>query len=95
MTIAAPFIVANYVAFFACLYMFGTVADGDGNAVQGTWSHFYFSAVTFTTLGYGNLVPVGFLAELVAVIEAVTGFFGGALLVAVLVYVAIGRAEHE
>jgi hypothetical protein len=44
----------------------------------------YFSVVTFTTLGYGDLVPVG-VSRLVAAIEAFAGSFTLALFVVVFV----------
>jgi hypothetical protein len=44
----------------------------------------YFSVVTFTTLGYGDLVPMGF-ARLFAAIEAFLGSFTLALFVVVFV----------
>jgi hypothetical protein len=28
--ISIPFLILNYIAIFACLYMFGSVADGKG-----------------------------------------------------------------
>ncbi|WP_283788118.1 ion channel [Bermanella sp. WJH001] len=44
----------------------------------------YFSVVTFTTLGYGDLVPIGF-SRMLAAIEAFTGSFTLALFVVVFV----------
>jgi len=44
----------------------------------------YYSVVTFTTLGYGDFIPVGF-SRLVAAIEAFTGSFTIALFVVVFV----------
>ncbi len=44
----------------------------------------YFSVVTFTTLGYGDLVPIGF-SRMVAAIEAFAGSFTLALFVVVFV----------
>jgi len=44
----------------------------------------YYSVVTFTTLGYGDFLPVGF-SRLVAAIEAFTGSFTIALFVVVFV----------
>ncbi len=44
----------------------------------------YYSVVTFTTLGYGDFIPVG-LSRLVAAIEAFTGSFTIALFVVVFV----------
>ncbi len=93
--VAIPFIVINYVAVFACLYMFGAVVDGDGNQIAGTWSHFYFSAVTLTTLGYGNLTPAGMFSEVVATIEAIVGFMGFAVMAGVIGSIAIKRVELD
>ena len=47
----------------------------------------YFSVVTFTTLGYGDLVPVGPVgpSRVIAAIEAFTGSFTLALFVVVFV----------
>ena len=48
------------------------------------FSTIYFSVVTFTTLGYGDIQPVG-LSRLVATIEAFIGSFALALYVVVFV----------
>ncbi|CCQ12360.1 Kef-type K+ transport system, predicted NAD-binding component [Pseudoalteromonas luteoviolacea B = ATCC 29581] len=45
---------------------------------------FYFSVVTFTTLGYGDITPVG-ISRLIAAVEAFTGSFTLALFVVVFV----------
>lgn len=45
----------------------------------------YFSFVTLTTLGYGDIVPVRPMAEILVVLEAVTGMFYLAVIVASLV----------
>jgi hypothetical protein len=47
---------------------------------------FYFSSVTFTTLGYGDLQPVGF-SHILAMVQSATG----ALLIALLIFV-FGRS---
>ncbi len=62
---------------FACIYSLigieylqgiqpSTFAENFGQA-------FFFSAQTFTTVGYGHISPVGFLASFVASIEALFG----------------------
>ncbi len=38
------------------------------------WEAFYFSVITFTTVGYGDFTPVG-LSKLVVIIEALCGLF--------------------
>lgn len=45
----------------------------------------YFSFVTLTTLGYGDMVPVSPLARVIVILEAVTGMFYLAIVVATLV----------
>lgn len=44
----------------------------------------YYSVVTFTTLGYGDFIPIGF-SRLIAALEAFTGSFTIALFVVVFV----------
>lgn len=55
---------------FALLDLFGNVA-----LKVGHWYDFiYFSTTTFTTLGYGDIVPTSFIGKVIANIEAFTGF---------------------
>ena len=60
------------------------IASIDGLAVLG--KNIYFSLVTFTTLGYGDIQPIGATASMLAGLEA----FFGAMLVALVVFV-LGR----
>jgi inward rectifier potassium channel len=77
-------LVAFYIAFnsfFAMMYMLIGVENLQGTPVQsGTFAHFlhafYFSAQTFTTVGYGAISPMGNPANLVASFEAMTGLVG-------------------
>lgn len=55
-------------------------------------SHRYFSFVTLTTLGYGDIVPATPLARILAVLEATTGVLCVAITVARLV-AAYQRAD--
>lgn len=52
--------------------------------ISALLNSFYFSVVTFTTLGYGDITPVG-LSRFIASIEAFTGSFSLALFVVVFV----------
>jgi hypothetical protein len=54
-------------------------------AIEGFERAFYFSMVTFTTLGYGDIQPVTAYARLVSVMEAVVGQLYLVVLVARLV----------
>lgn len=58
----------------------GSVGHGATVVLKGI----YFSVVTFTTLGYGNLVPVSELGRYIAAFEAVLGSLLTAIFVAVL-----------
>jgi Ion channel len=63
--------------FFAFAYeVTGQLQTGPfyGTAGHGTLSeNLFFSFVTMTTVGYGNLVPAGNPGQMFAVLEAVTG----------------------
>lgn len=80
---------------FALMYFFaGLSFSGESLGFDpslGVWdntkvffSSLYFSVVTFTTLGYGDLAPVGF-ARALAALEAFIGSFTLALFVVVFV----------
>jgi hypothetical protein len=65
------------IMFFAAGYAAVHAIDGAG-AIKGM-SHpefldlLYFSAITYTTVGYGDLVPVGAL-RVIAAVESLAGF---------------------
>ncbi|HEV2236832.1 MAG TPA: potassium channel family protein [Ktedonobacterales bacterium] len=58
-------------------------------------TYLYFSGVTFVTLGYGDVVPLGALGKLVAVAEAGSGFAFLALVIGYVpvIYQAFSRRE--
>ncbi len=66
------------VIFFGWLYSLVGVDYGE----HKTWlSPFYYSVVTLTTLGYGDVVPASTEAQIIAMIEVITGYImlGGLL----------------
>lgn len=82
------------IACAICYFLFG-INYNDGLiqfSSQATWSEnlstllncIYFSVVTFTTLGYGDITPTG-ITRLIATVEAFTGSFSLALFVVVFV----------
>jgi hypothetical protein len=93
--ISVPFIILNYISLFACLYMFGSVVDVSGNEIQGTWKHFYFSTVTLTTLGYGNIVPNDIFSEIIAALQSIIGFMGFAVFAGIVASIALKRVELQ
>lgn len=86
------FVFSIFTVFInACLYFLfgiqsaeGMVMLGQGNNLMAFGNCLYYSTVTFTTLGYGDLVPVG-ISRLFAALEAFTGSFTMALFVVVFV----------
>ncbi len=68
---------AMEIGFFACGY--AAILEVPGGGAIGGMPHpafldlMYFSAITYTTVGYGDLVPMGSLRFLAAV-ESLAGF---------------------
>jgi hypothetical protein len=56
---------------------------------------YYFSFVTLTTLGYGDILPVSRLARSLATMEAIVGQLYLAVVVASLVGIQISTRSHR
>lgn len=76
----------------------------DPNAFSGieaaTWQEnfstvAYYSFVTLTTLGYGDILPKNHLAEFFAYMEAIIGVFYMAIIVATLISLGISRIDQK
>ena len=67
-----------FVSLFAWLY---TLCDVDYGKYDNWIGPFYYSVVTITTLGYGDIVPASPAARIIAMIEVVFGYImlGGLL----------------
>jgi hypothetical protein len=63
--------------------------SGPVSAADGPRAFFYFSFLTLTTVGYGDVLPVHPVARSLAMLEAVTGPLYLAILVARLVSLAV------
>lgn len=63
--------------------------SGAISAVDGPRAFYYFSFVTLTTVGYGDVLPVHPVARSLALLEAVTGSLYLAILVARLVSLSV------
>src|SRR5881409_4404101 len=68
-----------------------------GTRSMSGFTGFYFSFVTLSTVGYGDITPVSRIARMLAAMEAMTGLLYVAVLIARLVslYSAPGPAEHR
>lgn len=63
-----------------------------GTAIEARWGQMqYFSFMTLSTLGYGDVLPITPLTRLLACMEAICGQFYLAILVAGLVSVRVGQ----
>lgn len=84
-------IVISYVvlnALFAGLYLLAGVeslSGSPGEPFSAQFAHaFFFSVQTFTTVGYGSISPNGYLTNIIASLEAMTGLLGFALATGVM-----------
>ena len=55
----------------------------------------YFSFVTLTTVGYGDITPVSSVARTLAILEALTGQLDPASLLARLVALEVGSRNNR
>ncbi len=73
---------------FACIYLGIGISHLNGMEAasdsQKFGEAFFFSAQTFTTVGYGRINPVGFSASLTASLEALVGLMSFALVTGLL-----------
>ena len=80
------FVLILFVIFyFSVIYWDNIFINSSGNLILSLdfSSAFLFSGITFTTIGYGNMVPQDESLQLLAVIEGLIGICaGGAILVA-------------
>ncbi|MBV9772161.1 MAG: hypothetical protein JOZ32_21490, partial [Bryobacterales bacterium] len=67
------FLAVNFV--FACLYLLIGIEHlkGHESGMSAFTNAFFFSVHTLTTVGYGNVYPEGFIANLISATEATTG----------------------
>jgi inward rectifier potassium channel len=70
-------------AVFACLYVLcgpGALQVAAGSELSSPFLRaFFFSIHTFSTIGYGNIIPVGLAANVVVAVESLFGLLGFAL----------------
>lgn len=78
--------------FFAVLYVITGVEHLKGIETKAEYflNAFYFSVQTFTTVGYGGIVPEGIITNLISSFEALTGWMTFALITGLL----YGRFSH-
>ena len=81
MVVFAAYFAVNLL-FATCYYLLGPEAlrgAAVGSDRHRFWTDFFFSAHTLTTVGYGNVSPASLGANVLSVIEALSGLLGVAL----------------
>ena len=73
------FYVGINLVFAGAYYLLGSDALQGNIQTSAFLRDFFFSIHSFATIGYGNIVPVGVLANLVVAFEALVGLLGFAL----------------
>ena len=68
---------------------------GQANDIDQIWDYFYFSFVTLTTLGFGDISPTLPIARSLTYLEAICGQFYLAILVSTLVGAYIAESERK
>jgi hypothetical protein len=89
--------------FFAFIYLaFDLILPGAFNYVghevvllSNVRDHFYFSYVTLSTLGYGDIVPLLPIPKLIAMLEAIAGQVYLVVMVAMLVGTHVSKMSYE
>ena len=71
---------------------FAFTVPGAGKPVMNGQTAFYYSYVTLSTVGYGDIVPVSPLARTMSMTEAITGLLYTAVLIARLVALQTSNA---
>lgn len=80
--VAAFYVIVNFI--FALLYYTIGMEYLDGISATGSewikfWKAYFFSAQTFTTVGYGHISPNGFMTSSLAAGEALVGLLSFAI----------------
>ena len=68
--------------------------NGGGQSING-FTGFYFSFITLSTVGYGDITPVSRFARWLAALEAMTGLLYVAVLIARLVSLYSAAKSHD
>jgi uncharacterized protein YjbI with pentapeptide repeats len=88
-SLGRPLLYAALLCFlFGLIYMFDMrlgwgLIEYSGSS-QSPLTPFYFSIVTYTTLGYGDVLPLNWLGELLVMLEVVFGYTTLGLLLSIL-----------
>ncbi len=80
------------ILLFSVIYYAASKLGYEIKPVENFIDYFYFSVVTATTLGYGDIVPSGWLIKLISIIEVT---FGVVFLTAILTVILAFRHPED
>jgi inward rectifier potassium channel len=83
-----------FAGIYLLIGMTHLVGAATSSTFQSILSALFFSAHTFTTVGYGNIAPQGFAANLTSAAEATLGMLSFALATSLL-YGRFSRPQHS
>lgn len=78
-TLLFYFVINCLFAGFYLIIGVDYLAGAEGDNLTPFWTAFFFSVQTLTTVGYGSVSPIGFGANLIAAMGALTGLMSFAL----------------
>lgn len=64
-------------------------------AIESTVDSIYFSAVTITTLGYGDITPTAIVSKLAVIAQSIMGVVLLAVLIGLVISVSLARYDKE
>lgn len=72
--------VFSFATDYTCLFQFSHttfegVTDYSNSYIYNLYQFFYFSVITFSTVGYGDITPVSDIARFVVMLEIFLSFF--------------------
>jgi voltage-gated potassium channel len=80
-------IVVLYAIFFCTIsaLLNGSFSEGNKTVVLGSIDALYYSITTFTTTGYGDIIPMSNVARMIASSEMIFGFLTSTFVMSILV----------
>lgn len=87
----------SVASIFAAIYRYLSLwtENAFNQPLESTLDAFYFSVVTMTTLGYGDIHPLSPLAKVLVIVEVLSGVMLLAIMVGVAISVSFFEIGHE